>query len=64
MAHWKWAGSIFATVIVLTSGLLLLEARDAEAHRGRGRRAVFIGGFYGPAFGLGFGPWGSPRAVG
>jgi hypothetical protein len=58
MTHWKRAGSIFATAILLTLGLSLSEARDAEAHGGRGGRG-FIGGFYGPYFGFGFGPWGA-----
>ena len=35
MTYWKRTGSILAAAIVLTSGLLLLEARDAEAHGGR-----------------------------
>ncbi len=57
MMHWKRTGPIFAAAILLASGLVLTEARDAEA-RGRGRWPVFVGGFYGPYYGFGFGPWG------
>jgi hypothetical protein len=62
MTYWKRTGSILAAAIALTSGVLLLEARNAEAF-GRGRRPVFVGGFYnpyfGPYFGFGFGPYGA-----
>lgn len=57
MAHWKRSGSMLAAAIVLVSGLVVLEARDAEAHGRRGRRVVFVRGFHGPYFGLGLGPW-------
>ena len=59
MTHWKRTGSIFAAVIALASGLLLLEAPDLEAHGRHGRRPVFVSRSYGPHFGLGFGPGGA-----
>jgi hypothetical protein len=60
MTYWKRTGSILAAAIALTSGVLLLEVRDAEARGGggRGHRPVFVGGFYGPYLGFGFGPYG------